>query len=107
MIHILVLLYLLLWFWDFHIKNLQDFINISSALIKDARGVLVFEDTENFASFSATVLRGAVVVMDAGMNVLLSAADSEVGAATGATGLFYTTTKEDPRNAPMAAKKTA
>ena len=27
-IHILFLLYLLLWFWDFIIKNLQDFIKI-------------------------------------------------------------------------------
>ena len=34
-IHILFLLYLLLWFWDFHIKNLQDFIKIPEALIKD------------------------------------------------------------------------
>ena len=34
-IHILLLLYLLLWFWDFHIKNLQDFIKIYRALIKD------------------------------------------------------------------------
>ena len=34
-IHILFLLYLLLWFWDFHIKNLQDFIKIYRALIKD------------------------------------------------------------------------
>ena len=31
----LYLLYLLLWFWGFHIKNLQDFIKISRALIKD------------------------------------------------------------------------
>ena len=34
-IHILFLLYLLLWFWDFNIKNLQDFIKIYRALIKD------------------------------------------------------------------------
>ena len=34
-IHILFLLYLLLWFWDFIIKNLQDFIKIYRALIKD------------------------------------------------------------------------
>ena len=34
-IHILFLLYLLLWFWDFTIENLQDFIKIYSALIKD------------------------------------------------------------------------
>ena len=34
-IHILLLLYLLLWFWDFTIKNLQDFIKIYRALIKD------------------------------------------------------------------------
>ena len=34
-IHILFLLYLLLWFWDFTNKNLQDFINIYGALIKD------------------------------------------------------------------------
>ena len=34
-IHILFLLYLLLWFWDFTIKNLQDFIKIYRALIKD------------------------------------------------------------------------
>ena len=34
-IHILLLLYLLLWFWDFNIKNLQDFIKIYRALIKD------------------------------------------------------------------------
>ena len=33
--HILFLLYLLLWFWDFSIKNLQDFIKIYRALIKD------------------------------------------------------------------------
>ena len=29
------MLYLLLWFWDFIIKNLQDFITIYRALIKD------------------------------------------------------------------------
>ena len=34
-IHILFLLYLLLWFWDFTIKNLHDFIKIYRALIKD------------------------------------------------------------------------
>ena len=34
-IHFLFLLYLLLWFWDFTIKNLQDFIKIYWALIKD------------------------------------------------------------------------
>ena len=34
-IHILFLFYLLLWFWDFLIENLQDFITISRALIKD------------------------------------------------------------------------
>ena len=34
-IHILFLLYLLLWFWDITIKSLQDFINIYRALIKD------------------------------------------------------------------------
>ena len=34
-IRILLLLYLLLWFWDFIIKNLQDFIKIYRALIKD------------------------------------------------------------------------
>ena len=34
-IHILFLLYLLLWFWDFNIKKLQDFIKTYRALIKD------------------------------------------------------------------------
>ena len=34
-IHILFLLYLLLWFPNFTIKNLQDFIKIYRALIKD------------------------------------------------------------------------
>ena len=34
-IHILSLHYLLLWFWGLLIKNLQDFIKISRALIKD------------------------------------------------------------------------
>ena len=34
-IHILFLLYLLLWFWDFTIKNLQGFIKIYRALIRD------------------------------------------------------------------------
>ena len=34
-IHILFLLYLLLWFWDLTIKNLHDFIKIYRALIKD------------------------------------------------------------------------
>ena len=34
-IHVLFLLYLLLWFWDFNIKNLQDFIKTYRALIKD------------------------------------------------------------------------
>ena len=34
-IHILFLLYLLRWFWDFTIKNLQDFIKIYRALIND------------------------------------------------------------------------
>ena len=35
LIHILFLLYLLLWFWDFTIESLQDFIKIYRALIKD------------------------------------------------------------------------
>ena len=34
-IHILFLLYLLLWFWDLAIKNLQDFIKMYRAPIKD------------------------------------------------------------------------
>ena len=34
-IHILFLLYLLFWFWDFTIKNLQDFIKIYRGLIED------------------------------------------------------------------------
>ena len=34
-IHILFLLYLLVWFWDFTIKILQDCIKIYRALIKD------------------------------------------------------------------------
>ena len=34
-IHILFLLYLLLWFWDFTTKNLQEFIKIYRALIND------------------------------------------------------------------------
>ena len=34
-IHIMFLLYLLLWFWDFTIKSLRDFIKIYRALIKD------------------------------------------------------------------------
>ena len=34
-IHILFLLYLLLWLWDCTIKNLQDFIKVFRALIKD------------------------------------------------------------------------
>ena len=34
-IHILFLLYLLLWFGDFTIKNLQHFIKVYRALIKD------------------------------------------------------------------------
>ena len=34
-IHILFLLYLLLWFSNFNIKNLQDFIKTYRALIKD------------------------------------------------------------------------
>ena len=34
-IHNLFLLYLLLWFWDFTIKNLQDFIKTFRALVKD------------------------------------------------------------------------
>ena len=38
--HILFLHYLLLWFWDFTIKNPQDFIKIYRALIKD-----IFLDT--------------------------------------------------------------
>ena len=38
-IQILFLLYLLLWFSDFTIKNLQDFIKIYRALIKDIFGV--------------------------------------------------------------------
>ena len=42
-IHILFLLYLLLWFSDFTIKNLQDFIKIYRALIKDI--LLVGYDT--------------------------------------------------------------
>ena len=33
--HILFLFYLLLWFWDFTINNLHDFIKIYTALIKD------------------------------------------------------------------------
>ena len=35
LIHILFLLYLFLWFRDFTIKDLQDFIKIYRALIKD------------------------------------------------------------------------
>ena len=34
-IHILFLLYLLLWFWEVTIKNPRDFIKIYGALIKD------------------------------------------------------------------------
>ena len=34
-IHILFLLYLLLWFWDFTVKSLQDFIRLYRALIRD------------------------------------------------------------------------
>ena len=34
-IHILFLLYLLLWFWDFNIKSLQDFIKIYRVLVED------------------------------------------------------------------------
>ena len=34
-IHILFLHYLLLWLWDFTIKNLRNFIKICRALIKD------------------------------------------------------------------------
>ena len=34
-IHILFLLYLLLWFWNLTIENLQDFIKMYRTLIKD------------------------------------------------------------------------
>ena len=40
-IHILFWLYLLLWVWDFHIKNLQDFTKKSRALIKDIFLVMI------------------------------------------------------------------
>ena len=50
-IHILFLLYLLLWFWDFTIKNLQDFIKIYRALIKDifleGKAVVDFDGVEH------------------------------------------------------------
>ena len=47
-IHILFLLYLLLWFWYFQIKKLQDFIKISRALIKD---IFLLVDQEGFKAF--------------------------------------------------------
>ena len=45
---ILFLLYLLLWFWDFNIKNLQHFIKIYRALIKDI--FLVAEENPEYLS---------------------------------------------------------
>ena len=48
-IHILFLLYLLFWFWDFTIKNLQYFIKNYRALIKDILPV-VEAKPENFSN---------------------------------------------------------
>ena len=51
-IHILFLLYLLLWFWDFTIKNLQDFIKIYRAVIKDIFLItLLFKGTYSVIGF--------------------------------------------------------
>ena len=52
-IHILFLLYLLLWFWDFTIKNLQDFIKIYRALIKDI--FLIIEELTRENNFTSHI----------------------------------------------------
>ena len=71
------------------------------------RALLEFEDTESGASFSARVLQNAAEVNDAGLHVLPSAANTEVGAETSATGFSSTSAKEHPRKAPVAAEKTS
>ena len=53
-IHILFLFYLLLWFWGFTIKNLQDFIKIYRALIKD-----IFLALDRTAELLAKLLSGS------------------------------------------------
>ena len=51
-IHILFLLYLLLWFTDFTIKSLQDFIKTYRALIKDIFLItLLFKGTYSVIGF--------------------------------------------------------
>ena len=69
------------------------------------RALLEFEDTESGASFSARVLQNAAEVNGAGLHVLPSAANTEVGAETSATGFSSTSAKEHPRKAPVAAEK--
>ena len=54
-IHILFLLYLLLWLWDFNIKNLQDFIKIYRALIKDIFPVAELSDYISRKTFDALI----------------------------------------------------
>ena len=71
------------------------------------RALLEFEDTESGASFSARVLQNAAEVNGAGLHVLPSAANTEVGAETSATGFSSTSAKEHPRKAPVAAEKTS
>ena len=71
------------------------------------RALLEFEDTESGASSSARVLQNAAEVNGAGLHVLPSAANTEVGAETSATGFSSTSAKEHPRKAPVAAEKTS
>ena len=71
------------------------------------RALLELEDTARGATLSAKVLQNAVKVIDAGVHVLPSAANTEVGAVTSATGFSSTTTNENPRKALVAAGKTS
>ena len=69
------------------------------------RALLELEDTARGATLSAKVFQNAVKVIDAGVHVLPSAANTEVGAVTSATGFSSTTTNENPRKALVAAGK--
>ena len=76
-IHILFLLYLLLWFWDFLIKNLQDFIKISRALIKDTLLDKSFKPLFVFIDYQPDlVCKIASIEPDSGMYLLCVSTDS-------------------------------
>ena len=62
--HILFLLYLLLWFCDFTIKNLQDFIKIYRALIKDIFLRFCVSSVDQVAAYQVCSHPGSVCLVD-------------------------------------------